>query len=480
MKLRYDPAEGMHFWESIGKIPGYPQNEIMPIKHMLFEADALFKTSDILKSVGADLTQPLLIVWDTTPMRRGNDNLKELIADTLRAAGWQLKIIVMEADKNGQVHTDMPHIDQVKTSLSNGCAVLSVGSGVVTDIAKHGCYLYQTETGERPPYVVFQTANSVSAFTSNKAPTFIDNVKRTLNSRYPDAVICDLETLRDAPMWMTISGVGDMLAPFVSLPDWYLAYRFNIDSTYTRFVHQLLGPLDEIFLDEAEGIKKGNLNSVAALSKIISLGGLAMSISDATTPLSGLEHVISHTLDLQAEVADEPLAPHGSQVALAVVIGLEIYRHFLNEFDPIELNLDSCFPSSETMRILVMKNYATIDASGKAGAECWADYRQKLAAWHKNREGLSAVLKDWPNIRARLEEDIRPTERLVQILTAIDAPLTWDKLSPPTAEHKVKFAYMNASFMRNRLTIGDLLIFFNWDREALWQRIWKRTQLFGK
>jgi hypothetical protein len=40
----------------------------------------------------------------------------------------------------------------------------------------------------------------------------------------------------------------------------------------------------------------------------------------------------------------------------------------------------------------------------------------------------------------------------------------------------VRFAFLNAPLMRKRLTLGDLLIFFNWDRPALWERIWRATQ----
>jgi hypothetical protein len=30
--------------------------------------------------------------------------------------------------------------------------------------------------------------------------------------------------------------------------------------------------------------------------------------------------------------------------------------------------------------------------------------------------------------------------------------------------------------MRKRMTIGDLFIFMNWDRETLWKQIWMRQQ----
>ena len=220
-KLPYDPADGVRFWEAIRQLPGFPAHETMPIQEMVFESDALFRTTQILQSVGARQDAPLVIVMDETAMRRNQEDLKALLVSTLNREGWQIQTVLMHSDESGQVHTDMPHIREVQTNLSPGCAVLAVGSGVVTDIAKHGCFLYQQETGESVRFVVFQTANSVSAYTSNMAPTFINGVKRTLPSRYPDALVCDLETLCDAPYDMTVAGerardlLGQLLRPAV-------------------------------------------------------------------------------------------------------------------------------------------------------------------------------------------------------------------------------------------------------------------------
>jgi glycerol-1-phosphate dehydrogenase [NAD(P)+] len=379
----------------------------------------------------------------------------------------------MRADESGQVHTDMPHIREVQASLSRGCSVLSIGSGVVTDIAKHGCFLYQQETGESVPFVVYQTANSVSAYTSNMSPTFVDGVKRTLDSRYPDALICDLETLRDAPAEMTAGGVGDMLAFFVSLPDWYLAHRLGMDSTYSELAKNLIGPLDEILLAHAEGIRRGEMESVAVLAKIIALGGLAMSLSHATTPMSGFEHVMSHVLDMQAEIDHAPLTVHGSQVALAALAGTEMYERFLADFKPADLKIDDCYPSMDTMQARIESSFGGIDPSGKAGAECWADYRQKLEKWHAHRTDFENVLKDWDSVCAQLLQETRPPEVILQILQAIQAPIRWSQLTPPIHEEQAYFSFMNAALMRKRLTLGDLLIFTNWDRENLWKDIWK-------
>jgi glycerol-1-phosphate dehydrogenase [NAD(P)+] len=472
-KLSYDPADGMKFWEALRKLPGFPTYETMPITHMVFESGALFKTTEILKSVGAHQDQPLIVVMDETQMRRAGSDLKTQALDMLRKDGWQVWVCSLPADESGQVHTDMPHIQLVQGNLSPGCAVLSIGSGVVTDIAKHGCFLYQQGTGEKIPFVVYQTANSVSAYTSNMSPTFVDGVKRTLDSRYPNALICDLETLRDTPMEMTVGGIGDMLAVFVSFPDWYLAHRLGMDSTYSELAKNLVGPLDELLLEHAEGIRSGNMESVAMLAKIIALGGLAMSLSHATTPMSGFEHVMSHVLDLQAEIEHAPLAMHGSQVALATLAGAEMYRCFLADFDPRSLDADTCYPETDSMKNLIERSFAEIDPSKKAGAECWADYSQKLEKWHAHRKDFESILKEWDSIRALLEAETRSPETIRRILQAVGAPTRWSELNPPVDEKAARFAFMHASLMRKRLTLGDLLIFTGWDRQSLWNKIWK-------
>jgi glycerol-1-phosphate dehydrogenase [NAD(P)+] len=479
LKLAYDPADGPAFWEGISHIPGYPRGEDTPIRLMLFESNALLRLPEVLHRSGAGPEAPVLVVMDRTPMCRGADDLKPLVLDLLLKAGLRAEPMVLQPDTTGQVHSDLPHIELVQRRLRDGMSVLSVGSGTVTDIAKHAAHLFERAGGTHLPFVVLQTANSVSAYTSNMAPAFVDGVKRTLASRYPDALVCDLETLRDAPRAMTVAGVGDLLAAFVSFPDWYLAYRLGLDASYTLFPQTLMGPLDDIFLAHAEAIRSGTLEGMAVLAKLIALGGLAMSLAHATTPMSGYEHVISHILDLLAEQARRPLAQHGTQVALASILGAEAYRRFLDQFEPGGVALARCYPSAEAMQARIAAAFAAIDPSGRAGAECWADYRLKLEAWQAHRAEFEAVLRHWPEVRAELARLARPPERLAQVLRAVGSPLTFAELEPPAAEAEVEFAFLNAPLMRKRLTLGDLLLFLNWDREALWRQAWACAQALG-
>jgi glycerol-1-phosphate dehydrogenase [NAD(P)+] len=272
---------------------------------------------------------------------------------------------------------------------------------------------------------------------------------------------------------MTAAGVGDLLAAFISFPDWYLAHYLGMDPNYAELPHAIMGELDIIFLDAAEEIRNRSLNGMALLAKLIHLGGLAISLMHATTPLSGYEHVISHTLDLLNEQSGLPLAQHGNQVALAAVLCSKAYQTFINEFEPAEVRIELCYPPTERMKGLLEEEFSKIDPSGKVVEECWSDYRIKLENWSNQRSNLKAFLSDWPNIRSEVKAFYRPPETILNILQAIGAPLRFAELEPPVSESAARFAFLNAPLTRRRLTLGDLLVFFQWDREALWKRIWE-------
>jgi len=475
MSLRFDPGNLDQFKSQIRTIPGYPAGEDLPIRDMVFESGALWRMPDLLLHAGIRPDQPISVVMDRTPMKREGRDLKELILEILKDKGWQVDVIWLEPDSTGQVHTDFSQINAVKARFQENSAVLSIGSGTVTDIAKHACYVYQQEQGIQPlSFVVYQTANSVSAYTSNMAPTFVDGVKRTLPSRYPDVLICDLETLRDAPSAMTVAGVGDLLAAFGSYADWWLAYRLGLDKTYTEFAQILMGPLDEIFMEQAEGLRKGTLENTAILAKLIALAGLAMSLSHATAPLSGYEHVISHVLDLVAEKKQRPLAQHGTQVAMATLLTTSAYQVFFDEFEPAEVNLENCYPSEAQMKARIESAFALLDPTGHVAAECWSDYKVKLEAWHAHRVEFEDALRNWPDIQTQLRSLVKRPEVTSRILHAIASPVHFEGLTPAPTEAEVQFAFRNAPLIRHRFTLGDLLVFLNWDQETLWGQVNKK------
>jgi len=468
--LKFDPGREDAFWADIERLPGYPRGEEIRLRRMLFAEDAVHRLPEVLRSVEALEQDPLQVVMDGVPMRRGLEDLKPLVQSILQASGWAVEAIIVEPDASGHVHTDLEQIGRVQARLVPGCAVVAVGSGTITDIAKHACHQFEQAAGESIPFVAYQTANSVSAYTSNMAPIFVRGVKRTQPSRYPDALVCDLETLRDAPFTMTAAGVGDLLAAGVSFADWYLAFRLGMDDSYTPLAETLMGSLGEDMLDLAPAVRRMDLEAMGTLARWIALAGLAMSLAHATTPLSGFEHVVSHVLDMQADSTGRSLATHGAQVALASALASSAYAILLGEFDPSTIDPARCFPDDATMHRRILTAFSAIDPTGQAAEECWSDYSHKLQAWRAHRDEIRRQWAAWPELRAALQARAWPASRLWAILRAVGLPQNFGALTPPVHTSEARYAFLNANLIRRRFTLGDLLQFSGWDTEALWEQ----------
>lgn len=196
-----------------------------------------------------------------------------------------------------------------------------------------------------------------------------------------------------------------------------------------------------------------------------------MSLSHATAPLSGYEHVISHVLDLIAERKERPLAQHGTQVALTTLLTTSAYQVFFNEFEPAEINLENCYPTEAQMRARIEAAFSPLDPTGRVAAECWSDYKVKLEAWHAHRADFEDALQDWPNIQTKLRSLVKQPEVASRILHAIASPVSFEGLTPPPTHAEVQFAFRSAPLIRHRFTLGDLFVFLNWDQETLWAQV---------
>ena len=207
------------------------------------------------------------------------------------------------------------------------------------------------------------------------------------------------------------------------------------------------------------------------LAKLIALGGLAMSLSHATAPLSGYEHVTSHVLDLVAEQSGRPLAQHGTQVAMTTLLTTGAYQRFFEEFVPEEVNLRNCYPSEAEMKARIEQAFHALDPTGRVAAECWSDYKIKLEAWHAHRTDFEEALGDWPNVRDHLHALVKPPEVAAKILHAVASPVGFGELTPAPSESEVQFAFRSAPLIRHRFTLGDMFVFLNWDQESLWTQV---------
>ena len=392
----------------------------------------------------------VVIVQDETEMKRAGVSVKPAVRDAIAATGRDTAVVVVPGT---DVHTEPRHIEAVRAVLRPGDTVVALGSGVIADITKHA--VHEFEAGGDNLYLsVVQTANSVCAFASGMAVLTIDKVKRTVPSRLPDTLVLDSTLLRDAPAPYSTGGVGDASVAAVSFADYRLGFLLNLSGweplswdimAYSR--HRFLG------CDPVYGRRDQAHFEAVALD--LAACGLAMTVAGESAPLSGLEHVTSHTLDMAAEYHHRPTGNHGSQCALATILSLIAWDKLLalpslGDLDPERL-------VDDVEQATVRAAFGPLDDTGAAWGECWHDYAAKLAGWRAHRDDLTAFARDWPAYREDLRCFVTPPADFVAALRAAGHPLRWEDIPTGITPGMARWAFTNARLMRKRTSVADLL-----------------------
>lgn len=450
------------------------QDALRPVDigEILIGPGALLELPDVLRRAGVEPGAHLQLVIDETPMWRDDVELKPFVRELLYVAGYSESALHLEDEDTGNVHADFESVESALWGLEQGDlgrpaqAIIGLGSGTVTDIAKHAAYMYNQKHPDRPRmvYICVPTANSVTAYAANMAVLLKDGVKRTVPSCYPDAIVCDLRVLADAPKEMTLAGLGDCCARFVAYGDWYLASALGLVDHYSEVPLALLDNLDSILLEHAAGIGDRAHEGEAVVMRALLLAGIAQSIVNMSAPISGTEHVTSHVLDMIADHYERALALHGAQVGVATITAAALYQRFLNEFDPTALNIDACYPPDEPLQRYIRHIFRPIDPTGAMAKECWSDYSKKLALWRQKRPQFEQFCANWQTThRPKLASLVCGPEVVRRILAEAGAPLTIEALDPPISQKEYDFAVRNGHFIRQRFVLGDLLYFLGWE-----------------
>ena len=117
------------------------------IDAILIEPDALLQLPALLERASVQAGAKIVLVMDETPMQREGQDLKPFVQALLRNAGYEVEALWLAGDHYGLVHADFAQVERVRAALQPGMAVVALGSGTVTDIAKHAAFLYDQERG---------------------------------------------------------------------------------------------------------------------------------------------------------------------------------------------------------------------------------------------------------------------------------------------------------------------------------------------
>ena len=131
------------------------------------------------------------------------------------------------------------------------------------------------------------------------------------------------------------------------------------------------------------------MGGIRRLASALAMRGIVTGVGGTSASLSGMEHLISHMLDMhQCRARHEPTGLHGAQVGVASVIAAAAWEVFCERM--AETPLDPAAPVRGPLDAWESTRQTAFAARSIAsGRHRWRNagkhYRQKLARWHDNR-----------------------------------------------------------------------------------------------
>ena len=289
--------------------------------------------------------------------------------------------------------------------------IIGVGSGVINDIGKLlSCHCQK-------PYMIVATAPSMDGYASATSSMTRDGLKISLPSRSADIILGDTEILRQAPLHMMKSGLGDMLAKYVSICEWRIAHLIT-GEYYCEEVAELIRSALQRCIDHAPGLLQRDENAVQAVFEGLVIGGVAMNYAGLSRPASGVEHYISHILDMRGVEFGTPMELHGIQCAIGTLIAVQLYEKLKSTTPNREkaLSYVAQFDNtawSQTLRSLLGK-----------GAESMIALEEKEKKYDKQTHAkrLEIILENWETILHIINDELPDAKDLEKLLDSIDAP----------------------------------------------------------
>lgn len=157
----------------------------------------------------------------------------------------------------------------------------------------------------------------------------------------------------------------------------------------------------------SSGVARGEAHATRELTRLLALRGIVSGISN-TACLSGVEHVISHMLDLHHAAKHMPIGLHGEQVGVASLVASKLWRAAIDG-DLIRPEL----LKAPDLTALEAHMRAAFGHLGEAIAgECWRDCQAKHKRLADNWSRLQSVLAEWKRRATKYCKMVTPPETL--------------------------------------------------------------------
>lgn len=435
------------------------------LQHVITGAGALARLGEVVTTLAP--AGPVMLLRDATDKSVNGHDLTQLTKDIITTAldelGAQDNLIdvIVHAAPGHDVVNDEATVAAVQEAAKDATLVIGLGSGTIGDVAKMA--------HPDAPLVLIQTALSVNGFADPLSVLVINGAKRTSPSRWPSIILIDDDIVSQAPDRMAQSGVGDAVAIWSAPADWYLSSKLGMGGNYDPSVYQPIRESCMVLQDPDDKVAQRGL--VDGLTR----GGLQIGMAGTTAPLSGVDHLISHVLDMAAMAEGHEHDYHGAQVGVATIVALSLWE-VIHERDLLNVStVELEYPADLEHR--TRETWNRIDPTGKLGDECWNAVGNKAKKWGRaSRAGFDAAGHQH---RDHLADLTPPATLAADTLLRWDAPTKFSELTPPVDAAQARWALLALPFMRDRLTVCDLLLMRGLWNDELMDEVFARAEHAG-
>lgn len=388
------------------------------IKRVIIGAGAVEQVGTLLEGY-----RRILLVADTNTYPTCGPRVEALMGDKLES--------VLVYRRDGLLIPNEEAIDEMKAKLTGETdLIVGIGSGVIQDLCK--CVSFQ----EGLPYHIIATAPSMDGYASVGAAMIIGGMKVTYNAHVPEAIVGDIDILKDAPMDMIKSGYGDILGKYSCLNDWKLA-RVVRDEYFCQEVYDLTFDMLVKTKDLGPSLLARDPAAIQTLMEALVGVGVAMAYVGNSRPASGSEHHLSHFFEIVGIVRNEPYFMHGIDVVYSSVYTQRLREELLALAEPPR----NTIPSRQNWEENIRRVYSTV-ADGVISL-------QDKQGWYQQDRG-PAYTEKWPEIRAVLAE-APSSEEMIGYLRSIEMDVA--EFEAMYGREKIGDALKYAKDLKDRYTV---------------------------
>lgn len=289
--------------------------------------------------------------------------------------------------------------------------IVGLGSGVINDIGKILSNITDT------PYVIVATAPSMDGYASSTSSMVMDGVKVSLSSKCPEIIIGDVDLLKTAPDKMLKSGLGDMLAKYISICEWRISHEIT-GEYYCETIAQLVRNALHECIVHVDGLLRREDEAVKAVFEGLVICGEAMGFAGVSRPASGVEHYLSHIWDMRALEFGTNADLHGIQCAIGTLVAAKVYE----QVKKVTPDVEKAMAYVEKFDRGKWNNELRAFLGKGAEAMILLEKREQKYNVDRHRERIKVIVEKWDRILSIIEEEVPESSEIEELLDRINAP----------------------------------------------------------